>query len=863
MTIVASNFIPPISDADQQLRRAEAAYTNVRSSYLTINDSSSITTDLSKKWRDEIVNDDRFSQIGSRLTGLSGELGSEFFKINTASLQSQVGEFSNELSGYGTAIYDATTNTGRAIVDSASSTAERLFANVGQDASEAFQQVQTVANVIPGLNFANADDTIRSTISNVSRNLTVDNSGVQLPKDFTTIGQGGDQSDQDRQEVQGNKLLTYQSFTYRIVLQILSVQQYNAIITSQAVPSENEIIAATGGSETFKKNFAFSSDFFIDDLEIETIVGMNAQARGSNVTNMSFTIIEPNGVSLIERIILASRAAGITGNFLEQPYLMTIKFYGYDETGQPVEITDVPPKYIPFRMIGIDFDINTSGSRYHITAMPYHDAAMQHVIGTIPYEMEIESNNVSSIFDKGTRVTILEQTTNREEVEFERAQGNNIRERVFSNRTTKTKGLISILNDNQKTLVSSGKQAFPDIYEIAFDDFFNSQIEILDIELPEKITGNKKPTKLHEPANSQMYDRNRIDIVQNSNSGKGKVDVKIKKERVSIGTQITEVINRLMKQTKYIRSQFNVSGILNEDKKRLKNEPLNWWKIIPEITLLQWDPKRNEYQKKIRYIVKPYKIVGLYNDNVPITQINAIKEYNYIFTGKNEDVFQFDINVNALYYEARTITSTAQDGQKIRESNDDTGGSVTKRNDSTSTPFGQPVKRTINRSPENIQHNADKIAIAINDVATQIYNQAKADFISAELTIVGDPDFIKQEQIFFGASSWSSPRLPKNQGVSFDSQDVYVRFNVVTPSFDGINEEIGELKPAVESNGTPSKSIFSGMYKPLRVMSSFSEGRFMQQLSCVKAIGGQNDAVIPQEKTEPSYPEGIFPQGPF
>jgi hypothetical protein len=69
---------------------------------------------------------------------------------------------------------------------------------------------------------------------------------------------------------------------------------------------------------------------------------------------------------------------------------------------------------------------------------------------------------------------------------------------------------------------------------------------------------------------------------------------------------------------------------------------------------------RKVYAKNITYSVQPYSIYNVKSDVAPQGKIkNFVKEYNYIYTGQNVDVLDFEINFNTLYYTAQTAYRSA------------------------------------------------------------------------------------------------------------------------------------------------------------------------------------------------------------
>lgn len=74
----------------------------------------------------------------------------------------------------------------------------------------------------------------------------------------------------------------------------------------------------------------------IEDLSFTTAVTVGYNNRLSMMTNGSMKIFEPMGMSLYDRLVLASQSLGIR-NFYKSPFYLEIKFQGYDEFGNFVD----------------------------------------------------------------------------------------------------------------------------------------------------------------------------------------------------------------------------------------------------------------------------------------------------------------------------------------------------------------------------------------------------------------------------------------------------------------------------------------------------------------------------------------------
>ena len=125
------------------------------------------------------------------------------------------------------------------------------------------------------------------------------------------------------------------------------------------------------------------------------------------------------------------------------------------------------------------------------------------------------------------------------------------------------------------------------------------------------------------------------------------------------------------------------------------------------------------------------------------------------------------------------------------------------------------------------------------DTEQSLYTTAGADMLQAALKIIGDPMYIKQDDVFYPPDIFGStmgptntpsgdPRLIANGSLRMDTREVYIQVNYKTPS--DIDESTGLMK----YDNNYLQSLFSGMYRVLTVDSSFSGGQFVQSLQTVR-----------------------------
>ena len=87
-------------------------------------------------------------------------------------------------------------------------------------------------------------------------------------------------------------------------------------------------------------------------------------------------------------------------------------------------------------------------------------------------------------------------------------------------------------------------------------------------------------------------------------------------------------------------------------------KPVVMWKVIPTVELLDYDDQRNIWRKKITFVVKPFNVFQKRDDRLPQSPPpKPVKRYDYFYTGHNSSVIGFDIDFNALYFNAFSIIS--------------------------------------------------------------------------------------------------------------------------------------------------------------------------------------------------------------
>jgi hypothetical protein len=148
---------------------------------------------------------------------------------------------------------------------------------------------------------------------------------------------------------------------------LLTPEQYNNLgAAGRRAPAPGTgnwtLLIQSGGAPTAGRSQFFPDDFYFDDLEIESFLMGKGTNMSNNAMEIRFKIIEPNGLTLLQRLFdavsfayknpapPASRVTDAVGfaqvsanqtskgcaQLCSRTVLFTIEFYGYDSQGNLV-----------------------------------------------------------------------------------------------------------------------------------------------------------------------------------------------------------------------------------------------------------------------------------------------------------------------------------------------------------------------------------------------------------------------------------------------------------------------------------------------------------------------------------------------
>lgn len=595
----------------------------------------------------------------------------------------------------------------------------------------------------------------------------------------------------------------------------------------------------------------FPNDFYIDSVTVETQCVGKGTGAAHLATNLKFTVVEPQGITLLERMYEAvanmePRDAAGKVNYTAATYLMVLRFYGYDESGNivypvkggldsPANTSDpsaVVEKFIPFIIAKVNWTIGTKTVSYDFEAAPVgQNIGGGSSRGTIPYDVQLVDSTVGGLLGGNAKYSTGTAPNANPGASTTAPPATQASVRALDNaiaagtppppsaaaapspKKVITEGLMGAMNDFQRELVQRGTYLIADEYSIEFVGIpalaSAADISAAKIQLPNvKKDTKQSPMRKPDPANLKQ------DTIS--------VDYENRNFSITAGQQILQVIELVIRNSSYIGKQKLV--IEGPDGKQQLNQQttknVTWFTISMSSERKGFDDNRNDYAYKIKYTVSPYLVKNLDSQYFPTTKFTGVhKSYPFWFTGQNTAVKDYQETLNTMFVSTLSgsgpgTSVTAQLRKKYTSSMSDLVKYVYSPRSGESS-FGAEGKE--------LEPNANAAEI--------LYNPS--DLASAKVRIIGDPAWIMQGSQFkplTATTVYPAARtgFEADGSISFDSQDIL--FEMLWQRPEDYDLSTGVADPYKTQIGPDKKPLQSRVYIATKVTSEFKGGSFEQTL---------------------------------
>lgn len=611
-----------------------------------------------------------------------------------------------------------------------------------------------------------------------------------------------------------NILHGYANYTYNLQLWAVTPGGFNKISDGLNVGEEDGILqggqllisnGGVGNGET--RSPFFPTDFVIDNLEIETVVGNKGKgARGTDAISLKFEIIEPYTVTLLDRLNRVAQNVAMGLDFKTLIYCLKIQFFGYDDMGKPVTIPAT--KWIPMSLLNMEFNVTHKGAVYSCQAIPSQNMALTLLDNTIPFHVELKGQTIKDMFSAQT-ITASSDAANS-------GKGSSRKDTApipYGSDSNVVKSIAGALNDNENYKVEQKAQKFPNVYRFVFDDELAKAV-VLD---PAKPNDNAIPMSNVKGSDGQTAKQQAV-------AGNLPLDNVNGTFRTQAGTKITDFINSIFQVTDFMKNQVNKAG-------GDKNKPFYGIKIIPKMKILQYDSFTKWFNREVTYVVKKFAYYGEDHPQMPQKAPDpaaVVKNYEYMFTGNNKDVAKVNLHYQMAFFEVRNAN---KDGYTQDANAGGPGGTGKSDVEGTAYPTNTELAKAGYitamgiANQQNTGSNTRSVeSMTVSEMMSKLFDNI-ADTISLDIEITGDPDWIQQDNLLYAANLPNNSKIASNGVINYQDSITHFQFTFKSPT-----KDYNDVSGLIDVNDSTT-AIFSGLYHVISVTSSFRKGRFTQKLT--------------------------------
>ena len=593
-----------------------------------------------------------------------------------------------------------------------------------------------------------------------------------------------------------------------------------------------QVTAASAGRNQF-----FPLDYYIDNFELQVLYPSGSESRSAAAfKDLSFTLTEPNGLTLLPNLYAACddliRQGGQlfttrnNTNYAAAMFCMVIKFYGYDENGvlqTPItnnpNITDnsaVIEKFVPFVLKNIKFSVGAKLTEYTIEgAAPEVRTGLDTNRGSIPQDFSLSGTTVESLL-VGAAPPTARNGADAGNGRPENAQPEGVApppapakaDTAPKPATTVTAtGLVEALNKFQQARVDSGVINHADVYEIKFAD---------------KIIAAARARPPGDLNKNTVGGTPAATAADKKLPEKSSMSPDVRNRSVRAGTPIIQFIDEVIRNSNYITDQ--AYWVYNEKIKTYEPngtpaEQFAWFNVMVKSEPLPgtYDEKRNDYAYKITYFVTPYETPMISQYFNPSGFRGFHKVYNWLFTGQNTEVLQFEQNFDKLWTQALTADATNL-------------SLITERKRQMNSRE-QWIRNYYAASSESSQGGGAKVFEPGANAADFLYGP---NYGRIELNIIGDPAWLPNAYYEYNTDTFSTAAFWPDGTINSTAGSAYFEMAFNRPV--DYNLSNGLMDPgqknyfADREKGVAGVAAEAVTYRAIRCKNIFRGGRFSQDL---------------------------------
>lgn len=684
-----------------------------------------------------------------------------------------------------------------------------------------------------------------------------------------------------------NSLRQFASYNYIIGMYALTNEEINnPDATYKIKKPEIAIMQSGGGLGNSKVLTAYESsgkkiEFFCNSLEIESIISPSRKKGTTNAVGFRLEILEPYSMGLfLQTLQMAAYQAGHQ-NYTESPFLLTLDFVGYDQDGNPVNVPQASKK-LPFKLVGSELEVTNGGSSYVVEGVAYNEGALKDATQSIPVDVTLTGRTLEDLLQSSPKSLANELNKYFAKKAIDGTISTADQYFIVFPKARATKGNLSgVTSDGGNSATTAQNNASPsvsvssqqstrntvssakiqEIYKKLKDgeipkEEFETYIENLTTmvsttslgqEITDKQTGKENANVIgvsemfnleelgstQQPFGDASFTWNKELNVWARDGGQMQIAPGLGEIKFAQGTRIQDIIEELIIISSYGRNIISAPS----DGTGFKD----WFKIdtqVFNITDPTTEKKTGQPPRIYVFRILPYKVHEakfLSPDKIPYgigaLKKQVCKEYNYIYSGKNEDIITFNINLDNTFFKSMSPgvlpRLNIEEGGKEGENPEQHIEQTPADNDQAISGKSAPVleNKSIAAGAVNVDDMRVEIARRFNDAIVN----SDADLLSVEMEIWGDPYYLSDSGIGnYNSENTELINIDADGNVDYQYGEVDILINFRTPVDYKENGMMGF------PDETVSVDAFSGLYLVTTVKNMISDGQFKQTLECIR-----------------------------
>lgn len=651
-----------------------------------------------------------------------------------------------------------------------------------------------------------------------------------------------------------NPLFAYATYNYVLGIGVLTDTDLNNPDTTYRAGKNVPLVAKSANADPNNRITTpyGKFDFFIDNVSMESVIGYE-KGNNTNVSILSFEITEPYSMGMFMTTLQTAAYESGHKNWRDAPFLLTVDFRGNTETGTIASIPNTS-RQIPFKFTEISMRVTGSGSLYTCKTMVYNQAALSTKYANLQSDVSIQGRTVQEVLQTGEKS--LQSVVNQRLQQLKKDGVVKVADEIII--LFPENVASSAAPDNNKDPKESKTAATATSNTAASEDIFKKL----------GVTRSTKNQTLVQPdgkcnvlgkakmnfnlskkgdapigKDNVVYDsKNKVNVRANNTINFQESDFRFKQD-----TDIPNAINQVLLQSQFPGETFDPSALSKEGYRQ-------WWRIDTQVYNVSTDENMESTGRKPKIIV--YRIVpyNVHASRVQATNVKApgfdelkkqaVKHYNFLYTGKNVDILKFEITFAGGFTTIMSANYNTTQDEKTKANS----GSVDQKDVKT-----QPLGSSKGNAPEKNQVNTGQVEPSQTRLkserqggggaedagvrAARSFHDAittSKDMLELNMDIIGDPYWIVQSgQGNYTAVPSDKQNLNTDGTANWQNGEVDVLVNFRTPV------DINQTSGLYDFGAGASVPVphFSGLYRVTRIYSMFKQGKFTQTLIGFRRTG--------------------------